>query len=233
MMGKSDGSGPLSFGKTLRRHFITGILVLTPTAVTFWALYKLFIILDSLLGDFLRGEYIRPEGIPGMGFVALILLILLVGLLTNNFLGRRLLALWERMIGAIPLINRVYLAVKQISEAILANRETQFRRVVLVEYPRRGIHSLAFVVRPPAGVVGRTLGKGQVALFLPTTPNPTSGFFLIVPETDVIPLDLTVEEGLKLVISAGTVMPGEDLSGNLSAKAPVSDPDPSEPRSDA
>jgi uncharacterized membrane protein len=195
--------------KSLRRHFFTGVLVLTPTVVTFYVLYRLFLFLDSLLGTYLRGEFIRPGGIPGMGLVTLLLFILLVGILTNNLLGRRFLAFWERTIGAIPLVNRVFTAIKQISEAILSNRETQFKKVVLVEYPRRGIYSLAFVVRPPAGVLGRKVGPGYVALFLPTTPNPTSGFFLLVAESEVIPLDLSVEDGLKLVISAGTVMPGE------------------------
>jgi uncharacterized membrane protein len=181
-------------GRILRRHFITGVLVLTPTVGTVWLLYRLFTFLDSLLGGFLRGEYVRPGGIPGMGLVSLLLLILLVGILTNNLLGRRLLAFWE---------------IKQISEAVLSNRETKFRRVVLVEYPRKGIHSLAFVVRTPAGALRERMGEGYITLFLPTTPNPTSGFFLIVPEADVIPMDFSVEEGLKLVISAGTVMPGE------------------------
>lgn len=197
--------------RTLRRHFITGILVLTPTAVTFWVLYQLFIFLDNILGGYLRGQFIRPGGIPGMGLVALLALILLAGILTNNLLGRRMMAFWDRVVGAIPLAGRVYLAVKQISAAVLAERETQFRRVVLVEYPRLGLYSLAFVVRSPAGVLGRQLGPGHVTVFLPTAPNPTSGYFLIVPERDVIPLSLTVEEGLKLVISAGTVMPGEEL----------------------
>lgn len=216
-------------GRFLRRHFIAGILVLTPTVVTVWILYKLFTFLDSLLGGFLDGlavrilpdRYIRPGGIPGLGLVSLILLILIVGFLTNRFLlGRRLLGVWETMVARIPLVNRVFIAIKQISEAILSEKETKFRRVVLVEYPRRGIHSLAFVVRTPAGVLRERVGEGYVALFLPTTPNPTSGFFLIVPEADTIPLGFSVEEGLKLVISAGTVMPGEDRPGPVVMNPP-------------
>jgi uncharacterized membrane protein len=208
--------------KTLRRHFLAGILVLTPTVVTIWILYKLFVFLDNLLGGFLDSmaarflpdQFIRPGGIPGLGLISLILLVFLVGFLTNRFLlGRRLLGVWEQMVGRIPLVNRVFIAIKQISEAILSDKETKFRRVVLVEYPRRGIHSLAFVVRTPAGILRERVGEGHVALFLPTTPNPTSGFFLIVPESETVPLDFSVEEGLKLVISAGTVMPGEVRPG--------------------
>jgi uncharacterized membrane protein len=201
----------------LRRYFLTGILVLAPTGLTFWILYKVFVFLDTLLGGFLRGEWLRPGGVPGMGFVSLVLLILLVGVLASNLLGRRLVETWERLVGTIPLVNRVYLAIKEISEAVLADRRTHFRRVVLVEYPRRGIYSLAFVMRAPAGILGEQMGSGYVGIFIPTTPNPTSGFFLVVPERDLIPLDLSVEEGLKLVISAGTVMPGEIPADRLRA----------------
>ncbi len=206
---------PDRFGTKLRRHFLTGILVVTPAAVAGWVLYRLLAWVDGLLWAQMRFGWVRPGGIPGVGFVTVVLLVLLVGLLVNNYVGRRFYQIWDHLLTRIPLFNKIYIAVKQIGEALLTSNRTVFRAVGLIEYPRKGIWSLVFLTETPSEEIVDTAGQPLRSVFLPTTPNPTSGFLLMVPEKDLVRLNMTVEEGLKMVISGGAYVPGESELGPI------------------
>ena len=188
----------------LRRYLIAGVLVIAPTVITAYVFYRFFKAVDGVLG-----KYITPFGspIPGLGFVAVVLITILVGVFARNILGRSLLSVWEAILTRIPLVNKLYLATKQIGEAILDDKGAMFKRVVLLQYPRKGIYSLAFVTHTPGGELEEKVGAGSVAVFLPTTPNPTSGFFLVVPEKETVPLSLSVEDAIKLIVSFGIAGP--------------------------
>lgn len=192
---------------TLRRAFITGMLVLAPIVVTLWVFVSLFRFVDVRMGPFLsRIPFIRdslPEqGITGIGFLAAVLLVTLVGSLANNLLGRAVFGTLDRIIHRIPWIKGVYSATKEISGVVFAEKSSAFRKVVVFEYPRRGLYSLGFVTRE----LGTGTGEGFFHVFLPTTPNPTSGYFLMVPAKDAIQLPIPIEDGLKLVVSGGAVI---------------------------
>lgn len=191
--------------KELRNIFFTGLLVLTPLVVTTYVFYQLFTKIDGLLG----GKLIQLTGrkIPGMGFVAVILLILFAGVLARNLIGKKLIQLTEKIMNRIPLINRIYSAVQQISQVFLSGKRAVFEKTVLIEYPRRGSYCIAFQTSETKGEIQRQTKKELVSVFLPTTPNPTSGYLLFIPKNKVYPLQMTVEEALKLVISGGAVLP--------------------------
>jgi uncharacterized membrane protein len=187
--------------KRLRLYFVTGLVVLLPIVVTGYVFYEVFRRIDGLLGPLLT----RHLGyrIPGLGAVAVLLLILVTGGLASNFVGRKLVGLGQKILSRIPMAGRVYRAVEEILTAILASRKALFQQVVLLEYPRPGLFALAFVTSRE-GFTWPGEERPMVNVFLPTTPNPTSGVFLIVPEANVRVLPLTVEEGMKLVISGGS-----------------------------
>jgi len=191
----------------LRRYFLTGLVVVLPTVVTFYLLYVIGERLDNVLGGVFRGEWIRPGGIPGLGLVSLLLIILLIGIITSKTPGRRLVEFWERILARIPIFNRVYVGSKQIAEAVFKQESLVFRRVVLVEFPRKGLYALAFRTQAAPEEIQKKTDANLVAVFLPTTPNPTSGYLILVPEEEVLDLDMDVEQGLKLVSSAGSVHP--------------------------
>lgn len=196
----------------LRRHFLTGILVLTPAVTAAWILYKLLAWVDGLLWAKVRLGWIRPGGIPGVGLVTVVILTLAVGLLVNNYVGRRFYRLWDSLLTRIPLFNKIYLAIKQIAESLLSRETTVFRAVGLIEYPRKGIWSLVFLTETPNQEILEASRNDLRSVFLPTTPNPTSGFLLMVPEKDIHRLAMSVEEGLKSVISGGAYVPGRGFA---------------------
>jgi uncharacterized membrane protein len=198
----------------LRRNFLTGIVALAPVGVTAWVLYKFFTAVDTKVTP-LVAKWIGFE-IPGLGFAATILFVLLSGVFASNIFGRTVIGRFEGIFARVPLFSRIYLAVKQIGEAILTSQKNVFERVVLFEYPRKGLWAIGFVTSEHRGVLSRKTGKAHVHVFVPTTPNPTSGFLLFVPEQDLVELDMTVEDGLKLVVSGGAVTPpgyGHTLPG--------------------
>jgi uncharacterized membrane protein len=199
-------------GLRLRRHFLTGILVVTPAAVAGWVLYRLLAWVDGLLWDYVRLGWVRPGGIPGVGLITVLLLVLLVGVLVNNYVGRRFYQIWDKLLTRIPLFNKIYVAVKQIGEALLTSDTTVFRAVGLIEYPRKGLWSLVFVTETPGREILDASGEQLRSVFLPTTPNPTSGYLLMVPERDLRRLSISVEEGLKMVISGGAYVPGREIA---------------------
>jgi len=188
----------------LRRYILTGVAVIAPTLVTVWVFYKFFVAVDGLLGKYIT-LYGRP--VPGLGFIAVVCLTILVGAFARNILGRTLLSFWEAIISKIPLVNKVYVTVKQIGEGVFTDKGAVFKRVVLIEWPRKGLYALAFVTHAPGGELQEKIGSPVVTVFLPTTPNPTSGFFLVVPESETTPLSLSVEDAIKLVVSSGIVGP--------------------------
>lgn len=194
-----------------KRYLIAGLLVWLPLGVTVAALIFLVNFFDkSLL--LIPPEY-RPEAllgftIPGLGVVLLLSLILLTGMLVANLLGTRLIRLWEAFLARIPLVRSIYTAVKQITEAIFGSGDQTFKKAYLVQYPRVGLWTLAFQTSTQQGEAQYKTGLNEVVnLFVPTTPNPTSGFFIMASKNEIIELDLNVDEALKMVISGGVVVP--------------------------
>lgn len=191
-----------------RRHFLTGLLVIVPLGLTFFVVGWIVGIMDRTLAflpvKFHPDTYL-PFRIPGLGLIFTIVIIQIVGLLSANLFGRKVVKTYELILDRIPIVRGVYLAVKQLLEQILSSESERFRRAVLVEYPRRGIYSIGFVTGQGAGVTQQKTPEKVLNIFIPTTPNPTSGYYLMVPEEDTIDLDLTVEQAFKLIVSAGMV----------------------------
>ena len=198
-----------SFLKTFRRQFITGLIILIPVMTTVLLVSWFFRAVDGILGrHFARlfGEYIH-----GIGFVSLFLLIWLVGALGRTYLGSKLNSLKDLVIARIPLVGSIFTSIKQVSDGLLEMDESHFEQVVLVEYPRKGLYAMGFLTsKHPAGlsIKEQTSESDPVShVFIPTAPNPTSGYILVVPEKDLYRLNLTVEDGLKLVLSLGVIHP--------------------------
>jgi len=185
----------------LQRRFITGVLILMPVVVTAWIFWKIFSSVDNILAP-LQERYIILDW-PGVGFVVVLLLVLLVGIIGGNLIGRRMISAGERVVFNIPLIRRVYTAVKQLGEVFLADKNTVFKEVVLVRFPHRDSFALGFVTREGSDQFKLAREGCLLNVFVPTTPNPTSGFLLLIPPSDVIRIPVTVEEALKMVISGG------------------------------
>ena len=195
-----------------RRYFITGLLIWIPIAITLWLLNFVVSTLDlslSLLPAHWQPERLIGQKLPGIGALLTLLVIFLTGLLTANFLGQRLVRIWERVLARIPIVNTVYSSVKQVSDTLLSPQGNAFRKALLVEYPRRGCWTIGFLTGIPAQEVRRQISDDMVSLYVPTTPNPTSGFFLMVPRADTRELDMSVDEALKYVVSMGVVIPSD------------------------
>lgn len=189
----------------LRRYLLAGLAVILPTAITAYVLWFLFTRLDSILGSYLRER--TGLSFPGIGLAAIVVILLAAGAMASNLIGKRLIRFIQKGLESIPLFNRVYVAVRQISETLLSERSNVFRQVALVEYPRRGTYSICFVTSENSGEIAAKLARRTINVFVPTSPNPTSGFMLVVPAEDLIPLDMSVEDGMKMVISAGSYTP--------------------------
>ena len=189
----------------IRTYFLTGLLVLGPLVITAYALWKLFAFVDHLLGATLRGGYIRTGGVPGLGFLTVVVIIFVVGLLANNFLGRSIGTLVESMLMRVPIFRGFYSTIKQVGEALLGDRKGTFQRVVLVEFPSAGRYALGFVTSSVRDLLPRPGGKLLVAVFVPSVPNPTTGHLLFFAEEELIPTSLKVEQAVKMIISAGVV----------------------------
>ena len=203
------------FGRKIRGYFFTGLLVLIPVVLTGWIIWKLFLAIDGILRPYVHPFFADRFGIdlvgetqiPGIGFITLTLAIIATGAIARNYFGRKIVIFGDKIVERIPLINRVYGAIKQISQAFFSSKREVFKKPVLFEYPRKGIYSIGFYTQDTRGPVQEALDADMVSIFLPTTPNPTSGYLLFVPKTDVYDLDLTIEEALKLVISGGVIIP--------------------------
>jgi len=198
----------------LRRWLVAGLLVWVPLGVTFLVVKLLIDLADQVL--LLLPTQYRPENllgfnIPGLGVALTALTVIITGMIFANLFGRRLVRLWEDILARIPLVRSIYSSVKQITETLFSSQGKSFRKVVLVEYPRRDLWTMAFVTGETAERLIDIIGRDLVSIYVPTTPNPTSGFFLMVPREDIVELDISVEAGLKLILSTGVVVP-EDLS---------------------
>lgn len=189
----------------LKRYFITGLLVITPIWGTYLVLSTLLKFLEGFLGDFLKsmGRFY----FPGMGIISLLILILLVGLIATNYFGRKVVSLWESLMTKVPLVRNIYTVFKHVVDTVSLQGKEHFRRVILVEFPRKGVYSMGFVTGITRGEVQDLTEERVVNVFIPTTPNPTTGFFLFVPENDIIPLSISVEDGMKMIISGGLYTP--------------------------
>ena len=189
----------------LKRYFITGLLVITPIWGTYLVLSTLLSFLEGFLGNFLKdfGRFY----LPGMGIVALLILIFLVGVLTTNFIGKKMVALWEGLLNRVPLVRNIYSVFKHIVDTVSLQGKEQFNRVVLVEFPRDGVYAIGFMTGVTRGEVQKLTEAKVVNVFIPTTPNPTTGFFIFVPENKIMPLSMSVEDGMKMIISGGLYTP--------------------------
>jgi uncharacterized membrane protein len=199
----------------IRGYFLAGLLVILPLGAVIFVISAILGLMDRALGVIpqkFHPEAYLPFKIPGLGLVLFTALVLVTGVLVKNYIGRRVVDFGEYMVSKIPLVRPLYGAVKQLILAIFGDTHDAFKRVVLVEYPRTGVYSLAFVTAQTSGEIREQMGAEMLSIFLPTTPNPTSGFFLVLPEEDTIPLSMSVEEAFKLLISGGVVEPGGSAS---------------------
>lgn len=201
-------------GSTLRRWLISGLLVTLPLAVTLWILEIIVSFLDSSLQLLPPGW--RPEAyvgfkVPGVGVLLTLCMVLLIGAFASNYLGAKLFTWWDNFLGRIPIVRSIYSAVKQVSDTLFSSKGNSFREAVLVEYPRKGLWTVAFVTGRPTGELANHLSPEKyLSIYVPTTPNPTSGFYIILPHTDVIPLKISVDEAIKVIVSMG-VLPVSDV----------------------
>ncbi len=201
----------------IRNYFIAGLLTVVPLFISFYVVF--FVIKNAdrifnVIPDKFNPETYIPFRIPGLGVVIVVFGIFVTGILVKNYVGGKVVAFGERIVYKIPLIRPLYSAVKQLLAAIFSQSDETFRRVVLIEYPRKGMYAIAFVTGIAGGEIRNKIGGRVINVFLPTTPNPTSGFYLLVPESETIPLSITVEDAFKLIISGGVVSPQDaELSG--------------------
>jgi uncharacterized membrane protein len=194
----------------MKRYFITGLLIWVPLGLTAWVLKFLIGTMDQsllLLPDSLQPERLLGMDIPGVGTVLTLLVIFITGLLTANIIGQKLVSFWEGVLWRIPVVKSIYWGIKQVSDTIFSSQGEAFRKALLVQYPREGSWTIAFMTGQPGGDVINHLEGEYISVYVPTTPNPTSGFFLMMPKSDVIELDMSVDEALKYIISMGVVPP--------------------------
>jgi len=211
----SGGEAPFqrSFIGRLRNYFLAGILITAPISITVYLSLLFINFVDRTVTPIIPEKYnpetYLPFGIPGLGLIIAVVALTLVGALTAGYFGRLFVRMSERLLARMPVVRSIYGALKQIFETVLAHQSDAFRQVVLIEYPRRGIWAIGFLTGTTEGEVQRRTEEKMLNVFLPTTPNPTSGFLLFVPREEVVFLDMSVEEGIKMVVSAGIVTPQE------------------------
>lgn len=199
----------------LRQYFITGLLILVPLAITLWVIQSVIGLMDQsllLLPIDWRPESLVGRHIPGLGTILTLMIIFVTGLLAQNFIGSFVLARWEALLNRIPIVNSIYSSVKQVSDTLFSSDGNAFRTAVLVQYPRQGAWTIAFVTGAPSHAVQQHLKGDFVSIYVPTTPNPTSGFFIMLPKADIIELDMTVDVALKHIVSMGVVTPEQHLT---------------------
>ena len=202
----------------LRKYLIAGLLVWLPLAATIIVIRFLINLLDKtilLIPPDWRPEAVLGFSIPGYGVIVGVAVLLITGMFAANLFGRRLVAIWESMLGRIPLVRTIYTSVKQVTETLFSSSRQSFRKVVQIEYPKNGIWSIGFLTNRGMDACRQASGRNLLSVFVPTTPNPTSGFIVMLPEEDIIELPITVEDGFKYVISMGVVIPDNRARENL------------------
>ena len=205
----------------MKKYFITGLLVLVPLLITLWVISSLIGMMDQSL--LLLPESWRPKAqlgleIPGVGALLTLLIVFVTGLIATNFFGKQLILLWEALLARVPVVKSIYASVKQVSDTLFSDSGNAFRQAVLVQFPRENSWTIAFVTGKPGGDVANHLHGDYVSVFVPTTPNPTGGYFLMMPRAEVITLDMSVDEALKYIISMGVVAPAEKIIPQLLKK---------------
>ena len=194
--------------QSIKTRIFAGLLAIVPIAVTFWILKFLFTFLDSLASPFLKKVGIE---IPGLGIILTLLFIFVLGLFITNVLGKTLFNWGEKILAKLPIVNTIYNTIKQITSAFSGSTVKSFQQVIFIQYPREGLWTMCFVTNQSTNENGDTFYH----VFVPTTPNPTSGVFIVIPKKDAIHPDISVEDGLKAIISGGILDPGNSLSGKL------------------
>lgn len=207
----------------MRKYFVTGLLILVPLAITAWVLELIIGTMDQSL--LLLPEQWRPRAllgfdVPGVGTILTLLVIFVTGMVAHNYFGKKLVYLWELLLARIPVVNSIYSSVKQVSDTLFSSSGNAFRKALLVQYPRHGAWTIAFLTGVPGGDVRNHLPDGYVSIYVPTTPNPTSGFFLMIPRAEAIELDMSVDEALKYIVSMGVVSP-EFIEKNIITDPPL------------
>ncbi len=210
-----------SLRASLKRYFLTGLLVITPIWGTVLILKTLFLTVDSILGNML--SQIVPPGyyVPGLGIVTLVLLVFATGLFTANFIGGQIVKLWEELLHRVPIVRGIYSTLKSMTDILSFKEKERYNRVVLIQFPKNGHYCLAFVTGVTHGEIQEITSDPLLNVYVPTSPNPTSGYFLLVPEKEVVPLEISVEEAMKLIVSGGLYTPPQSGSGSAQPRAPV------------
>jgi len=194
----------------MRRYLIAGLLVWVPLGITLWVMHFLLTSLDAVLlvlPESAQPRHVFGFDIPGLGVVLAFLILFVTGVIAANFAGARLILAWEAVLGRIPFVKSIYSSVKQVSDTLLSDKGNAFRKALLVEFPRPGSWTIAFLTGTPAASIAPYLPGEHVSVYVPTTPNPTGGYFLMLPRSQVRELDMTVDEALKYIISMGVVAP--------------------------
>lgn len=205
----------------MKKYFITGLLVLVPLIITMWVMSALIGAMDQSL--LLLPESWRPKAqwgldIPGVGAILTLLIIFVTGVIATNFFGQQLILLWEALLARVPVVKSIYASVKQVSDTLFSDSGNAFRQAVLVQFPREGTWTIAFITGTPGGDIANHLIGDYVSVYVPTTPNPTGGYFLMLARQDIVPLDMTVDAALKYIISMGVVSPPAKLKPILETK---------------
>ena len=208
----SEKQKRLGAGRRLRNYFLTGLIIVAPLAITAYLTWTFIGWVDSWVKPYIpqiyNPDHYLPFAVPGFGLLTALFLITMIGFLTANLVGRSILGFGESLLDRMPLVRSLYKGLKQIFQTVLAEQSGSFKQAALIEYPRRGLWSIVFIATDTKGEVNERLPESEsISVFLPTTPNPTSGFLLFVPRKDVIILEMSVEEAAKMVISAGLVSP--------------------------
>lgn len=205
----------------MRRYFITGLLVLVPLFITVWVLKTLIDVMDQsllLLPMQWRPKELFERDVPGFGVIVTLVAIFLTGVIATNFIGKRLLMVWEGMLIRLPVVKSIYSSVKQVSDTLFSDSGNAFRKALLVQFPHQGSWTIGFLTGIPGGDVANHLKGDYVSVYVPTTPNPTGGYFVMMPRQDVVELDMSVDEALKYIISMGVVVPADKTPKTLPEK---------------
>lgn len=208
----------MKFKAWLKKYLLTGLIVVVPITITLYIIRALMGVMDDILTvvpkayhpDTLLGFHV-----PGLGLVLVTFLVFLIGLLTRSYVGKKTIQIWDLLVGRIPLVRNIYQAIKQFTEAVFSTTGSYFKQVVMLEFPRPGLYSVGFLAGPAKGELETKAGQKVMSIFIPCTPNPTTGYYVLVPEKDLIYLDMTVEEAFKLIVSGGLVLPNQHQSPAL------------------
>ncbi|MFM8551394.1 MAG: DUF502 domain-containing protein [Nitrospiraceae bacterium] len=214
-----------TFRASLKRYFLTGLLVITPIWGTVLILKTLFLTVDGILGGVLAKFVIPDSYVPGLGILTLLALIFTTGLLATNIIGGQVVRLWEEWLHRVPVVRGIYATLKAMMDILSFKEREKYNRVVLIQFPKNGHYCFAFVTGVTQGEVQQISTEPLLNVYVPTSPNPTSGYFLLVPETEVVPLDISVEEAMRLIVSGGLYQPTPSMPAAVqpkSARTPAS-----------